>query len=464
MSTGIPGRSGWSRSLPAIPGLTRDLRCQAAPVRRRPWRPAERLPGRRRPRPRQRSRTCWRSAVPWRRRATWPSPCPPATAGRAPGGCRCCCSSSAATTTSTCATPPASATDAHRRTRHPADPRPLAAPAPGRSPAGIAITEQHGGSQVHATATRATRAGDGTWRVTGTKTWISRLTEAAVFCVFFTAPAGQLTAAVIDARRRRPVPPADHPGGPVRLGLGRTAPRRRDRPALRHPRPARRGNAAAARPLRPLPAPGRRNRARRRSRRPRPDRPARQPPPGRTYPRVRDNALITLGRTWAQLNAALLAAVTAHPRPGRALRRPTGAAAQGPCGRDRLPGGIRTRAAPGGRGFTAGSRPPGPRRSQRPAVRRRHPRQPLPSRRPRPDHRTARVAQPRRVRKRGCRVLRARTVPRSVTASRHDADPAGKKRRHPPATSSRRRTRSPRAHRPRPDLFEFSSSVKIPPS
>jgi alkylation response protein AidB-like acyl-CoA dehydrogenase len=28
--------------------------------------------------------------------------------------------------------------------------------------------------------------------------------------------------------------------------------------------------------------------------------------------KVRDNALITLGRTWAQLNAALLAAVTAH--------------------------------------------------------------------------------------------------------------------------------------------------------
>src|SRR6266702_8250285 len=28
--------------------------------------------------------------------------------------------------------------------------------------------------------------------------------------------------------------------------------------------------------------------------------------------RVRDNALITLGRTWAQLNAALLAVLTAH--------------------------------------------------------------------------------------------------------------------------------------------------------
>jgi hypothetical protein len=31
-----------------------------------------------------------------------------------------------------------------------------------------------------------------------------------------------------------------------------------------------------------------------------------------TIARVRDSALITLGRTWAQVNAALLAAVTAH--------------------------------------------------------------------------------------------------------------------------------------------------------
>jgi alkylation response protein AidB-like acyl-CoA dehydrogenase len=64
---------------------------------------------------------------------------------------------------------------------------------------GIAITEPHGVTQVHATATHAVPAAGGTWRVSGTKTWISRLTEAAVFCIFFTAPDGKLTAAAIDA-------------------------------------------------------------------------------------------------------------------------------------------------------------------------------------------------------------------------------------------------------------------------
>jgi hypothetical protein len=64
---------------------------------------------------------------------------------------------------------------------------------------GIAITEPHGGTQVRVTATHAVPAAGGTWRVSGTKTWISRLTEAAVFCVFFTAPDGKLTAAAIDA-------------------------------------------------------------------------------------------------------------------------------------------------------------------------------------------------------------------------------------------------------------------------
>ena len=55
---------------------------------------------------------------------------------------------------------------------------------------GIAITEPHGGSQAHATRTRARPACDGTWTVTGMKTWISRLTEAAVFCLFFVSPDG----------------------------------------------------------------------------------------------------------------------------------------------------------------------------------------------------------------------------------------------------------------------------------
>jgi alkylation response protein AidB-like acyl-CoA dehydrogenase len=65
--------------------------------------------------------------------------------------------------------------------------------------AGIAITEPHGGTQVHATTTTATEQHDGTWTVTGTKTWISRLNEAAVFIVFFKDPDMRLTAAVVDA-------------------------------------------------------------------------------------------------------------------------------------------------------------------------------------------------------------------------------------------------------------------------
>lgn len=65
--------------------------------------------------------------------------------------------------------------------------------------AGIAITEAHGGTQVHATATAATARADGRWELTGTKTFISRLVEAAVFVVFFKDPAGVLTAGAIDA-------------------------------------------------------------------------------------------------------------------------------------------------------------------------------------------------------------------------------------------------------------------------
>jgi len=91
---------------------------------------------------------------------------------------------------------------------------------------GIAITEPHGGSQVHRTRTAAAAVpgSDGNWLVTGTKSWISRLTEAAVFCVFFNDPTGQLTAAVIDAASpgltRTPLTPAGLSGwawGELRL-------------------------------------------------------------------------------------------------------------------------------------------------------------------------------------------------------------------------------------------------------
>ena len=77
--------------------------------------------------------------------------------------------------------------------------------------AGIAVTEPHGGSRPAETQTRAVARSDGTWTVTGRKTWISRLTEAAVFVLFFRAPDGRLVAAAVDAGEpgllRQPIPP-----------------------------------------------------------------------------------------------------------------------------------------------------------------------------------------------------------------------------------------------------------------
>lgn len=77
--------------------------------------------------------------------------------------------------------------------------------------AGIAVTEPHGGSRPAETRTAAAPGPNGTWRITGRKTWISRLTEAAVFVVFFRDPQGELAAAAIDATlpglHRQPLPP-----------------------------------------------------------------------------------------------------------------------------------------------------------------------------------------------------------------------------------------------------------------
>lgn len=178
---------------------------------------------------------------------------------------------------------------------------------------GIAVTEQHGGSQVYATATRATRAGGGTWRVTGTKTWISRLTEAVVFCVFFAAPDGRLTAAAIDARAdglsRRLITPAGLSGwswGELRLD-GVTV---RPQDILGQPgegMPLLRNHFARYRPLVTATALGAAAAVHDQTA----DLLASRHQAG-IIARVRDNALITLGRTWAQLNAALLAAVAAH--------------------------------------------------------------------------------------------------------------------------------------------------------
>ncbi len=178
---------------------------------------------------------------------------------------------------------------------------------------GIAITEPHGGSQVQATATAATAHRDGVWRLTGTKTWISRLEEAAVFIVFFTDPAGRLTAGIIDAGdvglQRRAVLPAGLAGwtwGELRLRDARLRPcdflgrpgegmtLLREHFAHYRPLVAATGLGTAAAVHDQVAA----HLGVRRS--------------SGVITDLRDNALITLGRSYAQINAALLAAFTAQ--------------------------------------------------------------------------------------------------------------------------------------------------------
>jgi alkylation response protein AidB-like acyl-CoA dehydrogenase len=177
---------------------------------------------------------------------------------------------------------------------------------------GIAITEPHGGSQVHATQTRATPSRDGTWTVTGMKTWISRLAEAAVFCLFFTDPEGKISVAAVDARAegltRVPVMPAGLSGwawGELHLDEVRVCPgdligqpgtgMRLLREHFAGYRPLVSATALGA-------AAGCHDRvvaaleARRRS---------------GDIASLRDNALITLGRSYAEINAALLASCNA---------------------------------------------------------------------------------------------------------------------------------------------------------
>jgi alkylation response protein AidB-like acyl-CoA dehydrogenase len=178
---------------------------------------------------------------------------------------------------------------------------------------GIAITEPHGGSLVYATATAATAHRDGTWRLTGTKTWISRLEEAAVFIVFFTDPAGRLTAGIIDAAadglHRHAVTPAGLAGwawGELRLQEVRLCPHEvlgspgqgmaLIREHFAHYRPlvaaTALGAAAAVHDHATAHLSARRSSG--------------------VIADLRDNALITLGRSYAQINAALLAALTAQ--------------------------------------------------------------------------------------------------------------------------------------------------------
>ena len=65
--------------------------------------------------------------------------------------------------------------------------------------AGIAMTEASGGTRIRSITTSLVPASDGNWRLHGEKRWISRLTEAAVFVVFARVLDGPITAVVVDA-------------------------------------------------------------------------------------------------------------------------------------------------------------------------------------------------------------------------------------------------------------------------
>jgi alkylation response protein AidB-like acyl-CoA dehydrogenase len=177
---------------------------------------------------------------------------------------------------------------------------------------GIAATERHGGSRIREITTRARLHHDGRWRVSGEKCWVSRLVESAGFVVFFRDPDSRITAAVIDAADRGlareviapfglggwtwgvlrlrdvPVNPATDLLG--RAGDGLAVFRRhfvRFRPLVTA---TALGTAAGVHTLVA-------------------DALAARHKVG-VLPQIRDNALITLGRTYAEITAALLAAIT----------------------------------------------------------------------------------------------------------------------------------------------------------
>ncbi|MCW6005396.1 acyl-CoA dehydrogenase family protein [Micromonospora sp. CPCC 205371] len=178
---------------------------------------------------------------------------------------------------------------------------------------GIAATERHGGSRIQEITTRARLRRDGRWLVSGEKCWVSRLMESAGFVVFFRDPDNRISAAVVDAADRGlereviepfgldgwawgvlrlhevPVGPAADLVGPA--GTGLDVFRRhfaRFRPLVTA---TALGTAAGVHTL-VVDALAARCRV-------------------GVLPRVRDNAMITLGRTHAEITASLLAAITA---------------------------------------------------------------------------------------------------------------------------------------------------------
>lgn len=65
--------------------------------------------------------------------------------------------------------------------------------------AGIAATEAHGGSRIQEITTAATPTPGGAWRINGEKIWVSRLEESESWVVFVRDPAGSISAVVVNA-------------------------------------------------------------------------------------------------------------------------------------------------------------------------------------------------------------------------------------------------------------------------
>ncbi|GAA3957191.1 acyl-CoA dehydrogenase family protein [Actinoplanes auranticolor] len=194
---------------------------------------------------------------------------------------------------------------------------------------GIAASERRGGSRIREITTQARLGRGGHWRLTGEKCWVSRLTEAAAFVVFVRDPDGRISAVLVDAEHAGVEREVIEPFGLGGWGWGVL--RLHDVPI--DPATALLGNPgsgleifhehfAGFRPLVTATALGTAagvhglvadELAARRD--------------VGILPRIRDNALITLGRAHAAITANLLAALTAsrlaaagHPDAGLLAR------------------------------------------------------------------------------------------------------------------------------------------------
>jgi alkylation response protein AidB-like acyl-CoA dehydrogenase len=188
---------------------------------------------------------------------------------------------------------------------------------------GIAATERHGGSRVQEITTSARITASRRWVISGEKCWVSRLVEASGIVVFFRDPDGHITAAIIDADQagieREPLQPSGLAGwswGILRMHDVAIDP---ERDLLAGPGQGMalfRRHFAAFRPLVAATALGTAAGVHTMVA----DTVAARARIG-VLPRVRDNALIALGRVHAELYAALLSTVATSNLAARGDRR-----------------------------------------------------------------------------------------------------------------------------------------------